>query len=65
MISQVKKVLEQLENLPANKQLEIARLIEDELNWDDTFEQSQEQLSNLAREASEEYSTGETSDDDW
>jgi hypothetical protein len=65
MIDQVKKVFEQLERLPTKKQEEIASLIQDELNWDITFEQTQEQLSSLAREATQEYDAGNTSDKDW
>jgi hypothetical protein len=49
MIDQVKKVFEQIEKLPSQKQADIARLIQDELNWDTTFEQTQEQLSTITK----------------
>jgi hypothetical protein len=65
MTSQVKKVLEQIERLPMDKQQEIIKLIEDELNWDTTFGKTQEQLSILAKEASQEFNAGKTSDKDW
>lgn len=65
MIDQVKKVFEQLEKLPAKKQEEIANLVLAELSWDHTFDQTQDQLSALAREATQEYKDGKTSDKDW
>lgn len=65
MIDHVKKVIERLEKLPSNKQEEIANLIEDELNWDATFSQIQDQLSSLAREAIQDYESGNADDKEW
>ena len=65
MIDQVKKVIERLEKLPSYKQEEIANLIDDELNWDSTFNQTQDQLSSLAREAIRDYEAGNTDDKEW
>lgn len=65
MIDQVKKVIEKLEKLSSKRQEEIANLIEDELNWDATFDDTQEQLSALAREAIRDYRAGTTDDKDW
>lgn len=65
MIDHIKKVFERLEKLPSTKQEEIANLIEDELNWDSTFNQTQDQLSSLAREAIQDYEAGNTDDKDW
>lgn len=65
MIDQVRKVIVQLEKLPEQRQLEIAQLILDELKWDETFQRSQHELSTLAREALEEYKSGNTFDKDW
>ena len=65
MIDHVKKVFKRLEKLPSNKQEEIANLIEDELNWDSTFNQTQDQLTSLAREAMQDYEAGNTDDKDW
>lgn len=65
MIDQVKRAIEQIEMLPVDRQLEIAQLILDELKWNETFERSQNELSTLAREALEEYESGNTSDKDW
>jgi hypothetical protein len=58
MIDQVKKIFEQLEKLPLKRQEEIANLVLAELSWDHTFEQTQDQLSALAREATQEYTLG-------
>ncbi len=65
MIEQVKRAIQQLEKLPESKQIEIAKLIQDELSWDATILQSQDQLASLAKEALKEYKEGKTSDDSW
>ena len=65
MIDQVKKAFQKIEKLPKKKQLELAQLIQDELNWDNTFLQSQEKLSQIAKEALTEYKKGNVSDKNW
>ena len=55
MIDQVKKAIRQIEKLPREKQLEIAQLIQDELSWEETFNQTQDKLSNLAQEAIQDH----------
>ncbi|HLF63493.1 MAG TPA: hypothetical protein VI603_07065 [Saprospiraceae bacterium] len=65
MIDQVKKAIHQIEQLPREKQIEIAQLIQDELNWDNTLQQTQNELSNLAQEALKEYKAGNTSEKSW
>ena len=65
MIEQVKRAIEQIEKLPESKQIEIAKLIQDELSWDATILQSQDQLASLAKEALKEYKEGKTSDKSW
>ena len=65
MIDQLKKAIHQIEKLPENKQIEIANLIQDELNWDATILQSQDELASLAKEALKEYKEGKTSGKDW
>jgi hypothetical protein len=65
MIDQVKKAFERLEKLSSKKQEEIAGLIQEELDWDSTFEQTQDQLSAMANEAIQEYDAGKTTDQDW
>ena len=65
MIEQVKRVIQQIEKLPESKQIEIAKLIQDELSWDATILQSQDQLASLAKEALKEYKEGRASDESW
>ena len=65
MIDQVKKAIHQIEQLPREKQIEIAQLIQDELNWDNTLQQTQNELSNLAQEALKECKAGNTSEKSW
>jgi len=65
MPNQVKKAIQKIEELPQAQQEEIAKLILEELSWDQTFEVTQEQLSSLAREATKEYTSGKTSSKDW
>ena len=65
MIEQVKRAIQQIEKLPESKQIEIAKLIQDELGWDATILQSQDQLASLAKEALKEYKEGKTSDKSW
>ena len=65
MTNQVKKAIRKIEELPQKEQEEIANLILEELSWNRTFESSQDQLAILAKEAAEEYQSGETNDQDW
>jgi hypothetical protein len=65
MIDPVKKVFQAIEKLPRKKQMELAQLIQDELSWDNTFQQNQDKLSQLAKEALAEYKKGNVSDKDW
>ena len=60
MISELKKAIEEAEKLPETDQKRIAALILDEINWDQTLQQSQRELSTLATEALEEYKKGKT-----
>ena len=65
MTSQVKKAIRKIEELPEKEQEEIANLILEELRWNRTFESSQEQLAILAKEATKEYQSGKTNDQNW
>jgi hypothetical protein len=62
MNDQLERAIHQIEKLPESKQIEIAKLIQDELNWDATILQSQDQLASLAKGALKEYKEGKTSD---
>lgn len=65
MIEQVKRAIQQIEKLPESKQIEIAKLIQDELSWDASILQSHDQLATLAKEALNEYKEGKASDKPW
>lgn len=65
MIDQVKKIFNRIANLPEKQQIELAKLIEDEISWEQTFASSQEALVALAKEAIQEYKSGKTSEQDW
>ena len=51
--------------IPPKEQEEIAKLILEELSWEQTLKTNQEKLSSLAKEANEEYQSGKTSEQDW
>lgn len=65
MIAQVKRIIQQIEKLPESKQIEIAMLIQDELSWDNTILQSQDQLASMPKEALKEYKEGKISGESW
>ena len=65
MIDQVKKAIQQIEELPPEQQLEIAEMIEDKIKWDRSYERTSDKLDLLAKEATKEYEEGKTSDKDW
>ena len=56
----LKKVFDKLNKMPAAEQNAIASLLNDELNWKKSFENSQDQLELLAAEALSEYKKGTT-----
>jgi hypothetical protein len=60
MIDELKKAVEKAEKLTKAEQQIMAQLILDEINWDQTLANSQQQLSFLAQEALEEYKAGKT-----
>ena len=65
MTNQVKKAIRIIEELPKKEQEEIAKLILEELSWDRTFQMTQSELSNLAKEANNDYQSGNANDQDW
>jgi hypothetical protein len=58
MVDELKKAIEKAERLSKSEQQIMAQLILDEINWDQTLANSQQQLSFLAQEALEEYKAG-------
>lgn len=65
MTEKVKKAIDKIGDLPAEQQEEIAGLILEELDCDQTFETTQKQLSALAKEATKEYKSGKTNTKGW
>jgi hypothetical protein len=68
MTSLLEKALREAARLPEAEQDRIARLIldeiEDEARWQNSFEQSQDQLATLADAARKEIARGEVRDED-
>jgi hypothetical protein len=60
MTETLNKVFHQIEILPENEQNEIAQLLTQELNWENTFAKSQDFLETLANEATFEHQQGKT-----
>ena len=56
----LEKAVDQLKKLPSKEQDELAKLIIDEINWEYSFDKSEDKLSNLASEALAEYKNGKT-----
>ncbi len=60
MVTELKKAIEKAEKLSDKEQQVIAQLIVDEISWDQTLKDSENQLSSLAQEALNEYKKGKT-----
>ncbi len=65
MVSELKDIITKVEQLQDDEQRAIAKLLEEEIQWDKTLRSTQQQLSNLANEAIEEYRKGNTQEKDW
>ncbi|MDQ6757047.1 MAG: hypothetical protein M3004_08930 [Bacteroidota bacterium] len=65
MVTELKEVISTIEKLKDEEQRQIAKMLSDEINWDTSFKNSQDKLSNLAQEALTEYKAGETKQTDW
>ncbi len=65
MIAELKEVMSKVEKLDNEEQKQIAKLIEEEIKWESTIQNSESQLSNLAQEALSEYKAGKTKQADW
>jgi anti-sigma-K factor RskA len=48
MVTELKEVIYTIEKLKDEEQREIAKMLSDEINWNNTLQNSQEKLSNLA-----------------
>lgn len=60
MVNELKQAVDKAEKLSINDQQAIARLILDEIEWFQTFRDSQNNLVTLAEEAISEFRTGKT-----
>ena len=67
MVAELKKVISKVEKLDEEEQKRIAKLLEDEINWDMTLKNSEEQLSKLAQEGLNEHkmNKGEKYDEEY
>ena len=65
MVTELKEVISTIEKLKDDEQRQIAKMLSDEISWDATLQNSQEQLSNIASEALTEYKEGKTKQTDW
>jgi hypothetical protein len=58
-------VISKVERLDIDDQKQIAKMIEDEIKWDDTLKNTAGKLTKLGLEAIEEYKNGHTQKNDW
>ena len=65
MIAEVKEVITKVEKLNNEEQQQIAKMLNEEIIWDTTLKNSQEQLRVLAQEALAEHKSGKTQKKDW
>ena len=65
MVTELKEVISKVEVLNNEEQKQIAKLLEDEIKWESTLQNSQSQLQNLANEAIREFKAGKTNQVDW
>lgn len=65
MISELKSVISKVEQLKDEDQRYIAKMLQDEIKWDDTFQNSQNELNKLGQEALKEFNSGKTKQSDW
>lgn len=65
MVTELKEIISTIEKLKDEDQKQIAKMLADELNWDNTLKNSQDKLNNLAQEAIAEYKAGKTNQTDW
>ncbi len=65
MITELEKVIQNLNQLSMAEQKAIAVLIQDELLWDLSIKNSTQKLGTLADEALKEHRSGKTKKADW
>lgn len=55
MVAELKEVISKVEQFDKEEQKQIAKLIDDELKWESTLQNSESQLIKLAEEALNEH----------
>ena len=65
MVTELKEVISNIEQLKDEEQRQIAKMLQDELSWDTTIQNTQEKLGILAQESLDEYKIGKTQQTDW
>lgn len=65
MIAELKEVISKVEQLKDDEQRQIAKMLDEEIKWDTTLVNSQNELNKLAQEAVTEYESGKTKQADW
>lgn len=65
MVTELKEVIAKVERLNNNEQKQIAKMLEGEINWDATLQNTRKQLETLAKEALIEHKNGLTQKKDW
>lgn len=59
------KAIQKARQLPEAEQKALAKLLEDELQWSETFRKTQKELDTLAQEALKEYRACKTQSGAW
>ncbi len=65
MIAELKEVIQKVEQLNDEEQRIIAKMLDDELQWDNTLQSTQDKLAKLANEAINQHQSGKTKLEDW
>ena len=65
MVDELKNIITKIEELDEDSQRQIAKMLESEINFDSSLENSPQKLHFLAQEAVEEYKKKETRKKDW
>lgn len=65
MITELKEVIQKVEQLNDEDQRMIARMLDAELQWDNSLKNTQDKLAALAKEALQEYQSKNTKQEDW
>lgn len=65
MVTELKAVISTIEKLKDDEQRQIAKMLIQEISWDNELQNSQDKLSSLAQEALAEYKANKTQQTDW